>query len=449
MEPRIQYAQTADGVSIAFWTLGEGMPYVSMPVLPLTHVGLEWQWPELRRAYERLSEKRMVVRYDGRGSGLSERDVTDFSLDAHVLDLEAVVDHLGLESFALIAHGSPGPVAIAYAARHPERVSRLVFYGSFHRWPFDPGVVEPLSALVRAQWGMGSAALSAVFVPSGDPAKAAAFTELQRVAARGKTAARWLEAFVDVDTTSLLKDIQAPTLVVHRRRDRAVPFRAGREMAALIPGARLEQLEGDIHIPFWGDSKAILDAIDGFLREGKAKTEVEAPAAVPGAPLTILFTDMEGSTALTQRLGDAKAQEVVRTHNAIVRDALKAHSGSEIKHTGDGIMASFASASRALECAIEIQRAFAQHNESNPDIPIRVRIGLNAGEPVAEEEDLFGTAVQLAARICAQAEPGEILAPIVVRELAAGKGFLLADRGDVALRGFEDPVRLYEVRWRA
>jgi len=158
---------------------------------------------------------------------------------------------------------------------------------------------------------------------------------------------------------------------------------------------------------------------------------------------------MEGSTTLTQRLGDAKAQEILRSHNTIVRGALKAHSGSEIKHTGDGIMASFASASRALECAIEIQRTFAQHNESNPDIPIRVRIGLNAGEPVAEEEDLFGTAVQLAARICAQAEPGEILAPIVVRELAAGKGFLLSDRGDVALRGFEDPVRLYEVRWRA
>jgi len=156
---------------------------------------------------------------------------------------------------------------------------------------------------------------------------------------------------------------------------------------------------------------------------------------------------VEGSTALTQRLGDAKAQDVLRTHNRIVRDALKAHSGSEIKHTGDGIMASFASASRALECAIAMQRAFAAHNES-AEQPIRVRIGLNAGEPVAEEKDLFGTAVQLAARICAQAEPGEILAPIVVRELAAGKGFLLADRGDVALRGFEDPVRLYEVRWR-
>ncbi|KPK22168.1 MAG: hypothetical protein AMJ76_00495, partial [Dehalococcoidia bacterium SM23_28_1] len=100
-------------------------------------------------------------------------------------------------------------------------------------------------------------------------------------------------------------------------------------------------------------------------------------------------------------------------------------------------------------CAIDVQRTLAQHNESNPNIPIRVRIGLNAGEPVAEEEDLFGTAVQLAARICAQAGPGEILAPIVVRELAAGKGFLFSDLGDVALRGFEDPVRLYEVGWRA
>jgi class 3 adenylate cyclase len=313
---------------------------------------------------------------------------------------------------------------------------------------YYPEVIEPLLALVRAQWGMGAAAFSAVFVPSGDPAQAAAFTEFQRVAARGEAAARWLEAFVDVDTTSLLKDIQVPTLVVHRRHDRAVPFRAGREMAALIPGARLEPLEGDIHIPFWGDSKAILDAIDGFLREGEAKTEVEAPAAAPGALLTILFTDMEGSTTLTQRLGDAKAQEVLRTHNAIIRDVLKAQSGSEIKHTGDGIMASFASASGALECAIDIQRALAQHNESNPDTPIRVRIGLNAGEPVAEEKDLFGTAVQLAARITAKAEAEEILVSDTLRGLVAGKGFLFSDRGDVALRGFEDPVRLYEARWQ-
>jgi class 3 adenylate cyclase len=155
---------------------------------------------------------------------------------------------------------------------------------------------------------------------------------------------------------------------------------------------------------------------------------------------------VEGSTALTQRLGDAKAREVLRAHERIVREALRAHGGAEVKAMGDGFMASFSSATRALECAIATQRAFAEHNESAEE-PIRVRIGLNAGEPIAEEADLFGTAVNLAARIAAQAAGGEILVANVVRELAAGKGFLFVDRGEVALRGFEDPVRLYEVRW--
>ena len=130
-----------------------------------------------------------------------------------------------------------------------------------------------------------------------------------------------------------------------------------------------------------------------------------------------------------------------------MRAALESSSGSEIKHTGDGIMASFTTASAALECAIAIQRAFAQHNESAQEA-VLVRIGLNAGEPIAEEEDLFGTAVIMAARIAAHGAGGQILASNVIRELVAGKEFLFSDRGETALRGFEDPARLYEVRWR-
>ena len=163
---------------------------------------------------------------------------------------------------------------------------------------------------------------------------------------------------------------------------------------------------------------------------------------------TILFTDMESSVATTQRLGDARAMELLRTHNAFIRDALKAQHGSEIKHTGDGIMVSFVSASGGVECAIAVQRAFAAHNEQNPDAPIHVRIGLSAGEPVMEHEDLFGTTVQLARRVCDCAEPSVILVANVVRELCMGKNFLFADTGETELRGFEDPVRLYEVRWR-
>jgi class 3 adenylate cyclase len=190
----------------------------------------------------------------------------------------------------------------------------------------------------------------------------------------------------------------------------------------------------------------MMKAIEEFLGEGEeARAARGAPSREPGGLVTILFTDVEGSTALTERLGDAKAREVLRNHERIVREALRAHGGAEVKALGDGFMASFSSATRALECAIAMQRAFAAHSESAGE-PIRVRIGLNAGEPIAEEADLFGTAVNMAARIAAQAAGGEILAANVVRELAAGKGFLFADRGSVALRGFEDPVRLYELR---
>ena len=172
-----------------------------------------------------------------------------------------------------------------------------------------------------------------------------------------------------------------------------------------------------------------------------------AETELPKGTVTILFTDVEGSTALTQRVGDAKAREVLRAHERIVREALQSHGGSEIKHTGDGIMASFPSATWAVESAIAMQRAFADYNET-ADEPISMCIGLNAGEPIAEEKDLFGTAVNMAARIAAKAEGGEIMASDVVRQLVAGKGFLFSDRGEVELKGFEEPVRLYEVRWR-
>ena len=203
--------------------------------------------------------------------------------------------------------------------------------------------------------------------------------------------------------------------------------------------------------PWQGDTQAVLTAIDEFLGEGEEAAPTAEPTE-PGTFRTVLFTDVEGSTALTDRLGDAKARELLRENERLVREALKSHGGAEVKTMGDGFMASFSSATKALESAIAMQRAFAAHNESAEE-PIRVRIGLNAGEPIAEDDpegrsDLFGTAVNMAARIAAQAEGGEVLASDVVRQLVAGKRFLFADRGETALRGFEDPVRLYEVSWR-
>jgi class 3 adenylate cyclase len=447
MEPRIQYAQTKDGVSIAFWTLGEGMPFVQMPPFPQSHIQLEWQWPEYRCWYERLAEKRMLVRYDGRGNGLSDRDVTDFSLETHVLDLEAVVGRLGLDTFALWAVLHAGPVAITYAARHPERVSHLVLWCTYARASEYLRLSPRLQAVRRLMdedWELYTETVSHVGFGWSAGEEARRWAAFIRECVTPEVFRAAIKAANEFDATALLPEVTSPTLVLHRRQLATMDLSLARDIASRIPDSRLVVLEGASITPWMDDMEAAAGAVDEFLGEG----EEAAAAALPSGLVTILFTDMEGSTTLTQRLGDAKAQDVIRTHNGIVRDALKAHSGSEIKHTGDGIMASFTSASRALECAIGIQRAFAQHNESNPDTPIRVRIGLNAGEPVAEEEDLFGTAVQLAARIAAKAEGEEILVSDTLRGLVAGKGFLMSDRGDVVLRGFEDPVRLFEVRWR-
>ena len=203
----------------------------------------------------------------------------------------------------------------------------------------------------------------------------------------------------------------------------------------MIPNVRQVGLDGTAN-PMWAeDIDAVVEAMKSFLD------------ASPGAPPpshhhhgavvhTILFTDLESSTALTQSVGDAKAQDVLHAHNEVVRKALTEHDGNEVKHTGDGIMASFSSAVSAVEAAQQIQRDLA-------GVEIRVRIGLNAGEPIVEDRDFFGTAVQLAARICDRAEPGQVLVSRVVMDLCAGKTFTFDDVGTATLKGFSEPVGLY------
>ncbi len=448
MEPRIQYAQTKDGVSIAYWTIGGGMPLVYMPTIPVSHLEIEWQNPEFRRLYERLAEKRQLVRYDSRGTGLSDRDVSGYSIDAHILDLEAVVDRLALERFALFAILHTGPVAVAYAARQPERVSHLLLWCAYARGADYSGLpeVQILRQFIGVNWETYTEAMADVVLgrPRGDEGRRFAAYVRESVGPEAARAA--LAATNEVDVAALLPDVKPATLVLHRRQFRMADIGLARELASKIPDARLVVLEGASVAPWMDDTERAAKTIDEFLSEGEEAAAATTPLAKEDVH-TILFTDVEGSTALTQRLGDAKARDLLRQHERMVREALKAHGGSELKTMGDGFMASFSSATKALECSIAMQRAFAAHNESAEE-PILVRVGLNAGEPIAEDEDLFGTAVIEAARIAAAAKGGEILVSDVVRQLAKGKDFAFVDRGDVTLKGFDEPVRLYEVRWR-
>ena len=454
--PNIQFLTTADGVSIAYTVAGEGPPLVCTPGW-VSHQELEWQGSE--GEFSRgLARGRRLIMFDGRGTGLSDRRVDDVSLDARLKDLEAVVGHLQLDKFALLGLSQWSPIAIKYAAQHPDRVTELILYA-----PFCDGFVasekkeergdlaRALLGLIRAEWGVGARAVTGFIHPDADLEEQQGTLHYLRQASSGDVAARILEeGMFEIDVSEYVPQITAPALVLHRRDDQAVGPECGRRVASLLPNVRFLPLSGDHHLPQYGDPESLLNAIHEFLgvTPQVAARPTSATAAAPsGAPVALLFTDMEGSTSLTERLGDAAAQELLRAHNDIVRQALAAHGGSEIKHTGDGIMASYPSASGALDSAVQIQRSLAKRNGEKPDEAIHVRIGINVGEPVRERDDLFGTAVQLARRICDQAEPGQILVSNVVRELVAGKGFLFADMGETALRGFEDPMRVYEVRW--
>jgi class 3 adenylate cyclase len=443
-EPRIRYATTADGISIAYWTLGEGYPLVYMPIPPFSHILLEWEMPECREQYERLSKQHMLVRYDGRGCGLSDRDIDSYSIDSQILDLEAVVNSLGLERFALMVSSHWGPVGIAYAARNPERVSNLILWCCIASGSefFGGAQVEARIELLQKDFELYSETTAHVLYgwSVGEPARRIA--KLIRESITQQTLVAEIAESRQFDVSGLLPVVSAPTLVLQRREHPVLDVSVAKRLASRIPAARLVLVEGSSLAPYLGDSSTIESAIAEFLGDRPAETS-EAKERV-SAFRTLLFTDLVGHTEMMYRLGDERGRAVLREHERITREVLKAHGGTEVKTMGDGFMASFGSVTKAVECAIALQRAFAEREGE----PLSVRVGLNAGEPIEEDGDLFGATVILASRIAARAEGGEILVADTVRGLCSGKGFLFSDRGEFVAKGFEEPVRVYEVRWR-
>src|SRR3990170_2003301 len=368
MEPRIQYATTADGVSIAFWTLGEGMPLVQMGVPPWGHLEMEWQIPEWRRWYERLAEKRMLVRYDGRGSGLSDRDVAGASLDTQVLDLEAVVDHLALDRFALLGVLHSGPAAISYGAHRPERVSRLLLWCTYAR-NSDYGGASPqaqaltaLDSLIDTDWELYTETVAHARLGWSTGESARQFAAYMREGTTPEAARAAFAAMREYDVSALLPDVRPPTLVLHRRQLSVPDMSIARGLASRIPNARLVLLEGESLAPYLGDTEAVLTAIDAFLGEGEAPTR---PAAEPPGTASILFADIVDSAALTERLGDAAFRARARELDTALRGIIREAGGTPVegKLLGDGVLGIFTSARQAIEAAMRCGKA---GNEAGP-----------------------------------------------------------------------------------
>ena len=444
MKPQVQYCTTGDGVTIAFSVIGEGQPLLYLPPI-WQHSQLDWDFPQMSSFYNWLASRFRFIRVDPRNYGLSQRGVEDVSLEAIECDVSGVADKLGLEKHSLFGHGLGGNAAIAYAAHHPGRVHRLIVCNAtllLRGIPPTPGQ-RALNMLVDQDWETFTEVAAGMVWgwESGEGTRR--FAELLRASATHEDVKRWSRGRYDV--TDLLPKVSAPTLIIHQRDAVLTTIETGRHLAAGIGDARLVPLEGRSLIASYTDP-SFRSGIDEFFDEDGHRTSRSMAPTARGFR-TVLFTDLIGHTEMMQRLGDAKGRAVLREHERITRETLKQHGGAEVKTMGDGFMASFGSVTSAVDCAIALQRAFAAHTESMPE-PLNLRVGLNAGEPIEEEGDLFGSTVILASRIAAKAGAGEILIPEPLRHLLSGKTYVYADRGETLLKGFEDAVRLYEVRWR-
>jgi len=444
----VRYCTSADGTRIAYSLSGDGPAVLRCPA---AWDAFGADWAELS-VYEAVDRGRTVIRYDFRGVGLSQRHPPSFDLDRMTADIEAVVDAAGIERLSVFASTFSVAPAIAYAASHPERVARMVHARVFTRGA-DVMPAENRDAiieLIRSNWPIASQVIADSGIrESEDPTLGVRAAEMLRKNMDPDDLATMIAALYENDVLDLLADVHCPTLIMHRTDDSFFPFGAAQHAASTIGTSRLVPMPGSGPISIGSDGEANIRTILAFLDEDPETRALPATeAAAPRSDSsfrTILFTDLVGHTAMMSRLGDDRGRDVLREHERITREVLKSNGGTEVKTMGDGFMASFGSVTKSVECAIALQRAFAEHDGE----PLAIRVGLNAGEPIEEDGDLFGATVILASRIAAKADGGEILVADTVRGLCSGKGFLFADRGDFVAKGFEEPVRVYEVSWRA
>jgi pimeloyl-ACP methyl ester carboxylesterase/DNA-binding CsgD family transcriptional regulator len=340
----LRVCTSRDGTRIAIASIGAGPPLVRAAHW-LSHVEHDLESPVWRPWLAELSRQHTYIRYDQRGSGLSDSDASDFSLEAGVADLEAVVEALGLVRFPLLGMSQGGAVAIAYAARHPDKVSHLVLAGAYAcgalrraGTPRDRLEAETLVNLIRLGWGRDNPSFRQVFtnqfIPNGTPLQHQWWNELERLTASADNAARILEAFHDMDVTDIARQLQVPTLVLHARGDARVPFDEGRRLAALIPGARFVPLDSDNHVlldtePAWAH---FLAELRGFL--GAASTEAHGDAGAGDDALTpaereVLRLVAQGLDNHAIALQLKKSEKTVRNQVSSIFDKLGVRTRAE------------------------------------------------------------------------------------------------------------------------
>jgi pimeloyl-ACP methyl ester carboxylesterase len=436
MPPPIQYARNGD-VNIAFQVYGNGPHDILMVPGWTSHLLLEWEEPTYVRFLDRLASFARLVRFDKRGTGLSDRMTGVPTQEERMEDAHAVMDAAGLDRAVIFGWSEGGPMSILFAATYPERATALVLYGTqarFRRgadYPFggtDEDAERWYERLER-EWGR---VVQMRRSAGADDRYQAWLLRYQQAAASPAAVVALGRANRQIDVRAVLPSIHVPTLVVCRRDDPVGPEPVARYLAERIPGSKLVVLEGIEHQMWIGDSDALVDEIEQFV------TGERAPVASDRVLATILIADIKGSTEHVVREGDTSWRDALAQFHVIARRELAHHNGREIDMVGDQLMAAFEGPVRAIRCAQAIQREAA-------GIGVHLRAGIHTGEVERAGEALRGVAVVVAARISAQAEGDEILVSETVRDIVAGSQLQFTDRGMYELKGLPDARRLYAV----
>ena len=424
----IHFATTADGLSIAHWSIGSGPPLIYTQNVTFNHAELEWGVPSMARLYETLARHVMVIRFDVRGGGMSDPigDAEHAGLEGFCLDIDAVAAAIGLESFHLLGVNSMGPVVLHYAATRPEAVDHLVLCDT------GPSVADmPLANYVTAQQALVVAGVGVQlsFVDWIPPDDVRGFEALFEQATN--LSPEITESMIRWDVSSVLGEITAPTLVIRSRESQLTNQASTRRLVAGIGDAQMRIVEGRL-APFAADQADVVAAIAGFL--GLAPTQT---ARSPGLR-TVVFTDLVSSTELLSELGDEEGRAAFREIEELSAELGAAWDGRVVKYTGDGSLLSFESTTSALRFALALQERLQAGR-------LALRIGMAAGEPIQEGDDLHGAVVVQASRIADLGQSGEIIVSDSVRQLAVGKGFTFASLGEVELKGFDEPAVVWSL----
>jgi class 3 adenylate cyclase/pimeloyl-ACP methyl ester carboxylesterase len=440
-EPQIRYVKTADGVNIAYYDMGQGVPYVYM-TSPFSHLTAEWQW--YGELFSGIASTARLVHFDPRGFGLSDRSPEDLSLDGFTMDLEAVVERLELPPMILVAGAVSSWVGVNYAARHPGRVGQLILFEAGARFTATSQQQLKAALATGEDWRFVSETMVRFLQGWDRPDSAARSAAFLRECVDLDVMHRLFDSNA-WDVTDILPLVQARALVVNTRENPWAGVQAGRQLAAGLPNAQLAIVQRPDLDEMLG-SEAVL-AIQSFLGvpapQAVSRTPARAQAAPTGTAI-ILFADVVDSTALTERIGDAAFHERSRPLDAELRHIVSEAGGTAIdaRTLGDGVLATFPAAAQAITAALRCV-------EEGERAGLPLHLGIHAGDVVRDANNVFGGAVIVASRISGLSAPGEVLVSDIVRGLArTSASVTFEDRGEHALKGVGEPQRVYAVRRR-